>query len=602
MALTSIEIKKKQNQVEFVLSETNQTFHFFYLKVLGNTVDNRYLIEISVFVHQFHLIDLFFIKHQGKIEGSLNGDLLDFIKGIPNCENYIDSTPISESDLENKLRKENFIRKLKSFQKRNVTKLCALPAAADFSVPGAGKTTDALAFYCFNKKPESKLLVISPINAFLSWEDDIKDCLGPEKELVRLRGETQELNDKLSSNNEFFIINYESLQNDSKIELLKDFLSLNPDSILILDESHRAKSEKRSQLLQKISIFPRRKLIMTGTPMPQSVEDLNSQFTFLYPMHNILEDEKFLESFQPFYVRTNDSDLGLKDIVIRSVQVKPKKGHQEFYDKYIDHNLNNSADLLNLMEVKDIKKAYMKLLKFFSNPILELELIERIDNGLARIIEQEEDGAKIDAVVDRAIELIKQGEKVLIWSSFVANVERIAQRLSHYGSEYIHGGIKTDKDSQTENEDWEWEDLETREAKIKRFKEDDTINVLVANPAAAAESMSLHHVCNYALYCDRTYNAGQYLQSQKRIHRLTEGEDSVKTIEIFSLEVRASIDYHVDKRLAEKCHAMYKFLNESELTLDWLNNSYDDYYTNFSIDDDDYFQTKDELANYKFNE
>jgi len=110
--------------------------------------------------------------------------------------------------------------------------------------------------------------------------------------------------------------------------------------------------------------------------------------------------------------------------------------------------------------------------------------------------------------------------------------------------------------------------------------------VLVANPAAAAESMSLHYVCNYALYLDRTFNAAHYLQSQKRIHRLTEGEEKQKYIEIFWLNVRASIDIKIEKRLAEKCHEMNKFLNESQLSLDWFKSSEGAYQDNLLYGDD----------------
>ena len=132
--------------------------------------------------------------------------------------------------------------------------------------------------------------------------------------------------------------------------------------------------------------------------------------------------------------------------------------------------------------------------------------------------------------------------------------------------------------------DWSEEEAVTREQKIKRFKEDSECMVLIANPAAAAESMSLHYVCNYALYLDRTYNAAHYLQSQKRIHRLTEGEEKQKYIEIFWLNVRGSLDVKIEKRLAEKVHEMNKFLNESELSLDWFYSSKKDYLYNLVED------------------
>lgn len=37
--------------------------------------------------------------------------------------------------------------------------------------------------------------------------------------------------------------------------------------------------------------------------------------------------------------------------------------------------------------------------------------------------------------------LPQRGEKVIIWSSFVQNVELIALRLSDLGAEFIHGGV-----------------------------------------------------------------------------------------------------------------------------------------------------------------
>ena len=173
----------------------------------------------------------------------------------------------------------------------------------------------------------------------------------------------------------------------------------------------------------------------------------------------------------------------------------------------------------------------------------------------------------------------------MIWSSFVSNVEKIALRLSHFGSEFIHGGVKSE--TSIDNpfyDDWTEEEQDTRETKIKRFKENDDCMVLVANPAAAAESMSLHTVCDHALYLDRDYNAGRYLQSQKRIHRLTEGEDNIKTIEIFLADVRASIDALINMRLAKKCHRMFKFLNESDISENWVGTSEDLYFSNLSRD------------------
>ena len=58
---------------------------------------------------------------------------------------------VSKKEFLNKLKKEGFKRKLTDSQTRNVLKMIKFDSAADFSVPGAGKTTEALAFFAFKK-------------------------------------------------------------------------------------------------------------------------------------------------------------------------------------------------------------------------------------------------------------------------------------------------------------------------------------------------------------------------------------------------------------------------------------------------------------------
>src|SRR5690606_23889575 len=146
-------------------------------------------------------------------------------------------------------------------------------------------------------------------------------------------------------------------------------------------------------------------------------------------------------------------------------------------------------------------------------------------------------------ILHRARELARRGEKVLIWSSFRQNVEFIADSLQDLGAVYIHGGV----DAGDEDDDG------TREGKIKRFHDDENVHVMVANPAAASEGVSLHAVCHHALYLDRTFNAAHFLQSMDRIHRLGLPPDQKTTIEI--VECAESIDETVHWRLKAKVDA-----------------------------------------------
>src|SRR5947209_10444734 len=101
---------------------------------------------------------------------------------------------------------------------------------------------------------------------------------------------------------------------------------------------------------------------------------------------------------------------------------------------------------------------------------------------------------------------------------------------------------------------------------IKSFHDDKGIRVMVANPAAASEGISLHAVCQNAIYVDRTFNAAHYLQSEDRIHRLGLRKDQVPRVDI--LECRGTIDEIVRARLGIKVDRMGRVLEDPSLNVD----------------------------------
>ena len=87
--------------------------------------------------------------------------------------------------------------------------------------------------------------------------------------------------------------------------------------------------------------------------------------------------------------------------------------------------------------------------------------------------------------------------------------------------------------------------------------------VMIANPAAAGEGISLHRACHHAIYLDRSFNAAHYLQSVDRIHRLGLDRNSKPRVEI--LEARGTVDARVNERLNAKLEAMKIILNDQGL-------------------------------------
>lgn len=473
----------------------------------------------------------------------------------------------SEAEIKAHLESIGFKRSLTINQLNNLKKISHLPGAATFSVPGAGKTTEALAFFFVNATDIDRLLVVAPKNAFSAWDEQLDACMGENYgKFVRLRGGEAAIQIDLRTNPRFMLITYDQL---SRVKNTIVPLLSSGNIYMFLDESHRIKGGKqikRADAILEMAHLPKRKLIMSGTPMPQSPKDMVSQFSFLYPTKDVT-DTTVIDLIQPIFVRTTKGQLGIPKLDHRVVQVPMTQLQREIYKTLkseVRRQLNPVLSDSSRYELRRIGKCVMKVMEFVSNPsLLSNDMDYAFDRRVGALL-LESDGPKIDYVCRRARQLAAEGKKVLIWSSFVQNVELIALRLSDLGAEFIHGGVDAGDES----------DFDTREGKIKRFHTDDTCKVLVANPAACSEGISLHKVCQYAIYLDRSFNAAHYMQSEDRIHRLGLSPDAKPQIEF--VECEDSIDQVVRTRLELKVKTMAQALEDSSLSVEISSVDYDE--------------------------
>lgn len=465
--------------------------------------------------------------------------------------------PIDESDLKARLDATGFTRILTAEQIRNVCKLVPLPAGATFSVPGAGKTTEALSYFFANCVESDKLLVIAPKNAFGAWDEQMEQCTGNKHgKFVRLRG--GEIESQLKATPRFMLITYQQLARVQ--ELIASFVGQH-ETFVYLDESHRIKSGKgkvTADAILGMSYLPKGKLIMSGTPMPQSDKDLIPQFSFLYPEIEITP-ENVTNLIKPIYVRTTKGELNLPPVTRHLIELNMHPVQAKLYN-LMKFEVARQAELAltraNKQALRSLGRSVMRLLELVSNPALLATEIGVIQRDMLSEVLAEGDSPKIQYACKKARKLAKEGKKVLIWSTFRENVEIIANRLADLGAVYIHGAVDAGDE----------DDEESREGKIKIFHDNPNCFVMVANPAAASEGISLHKVCHHAIYVDRTYNAAHYLQSEDRIHRLGLGQDETTTLEI--LECRGTIDESVRTRLKLKTDRMAQALEDSSLCID----------------------------------
>jgi SNF2 family DNA or RNA helicase len=546
---------------------TDQTIEYQWNKVRRLVEDNAEISNI-VNLKEINLPWWCFLSIRSELEKTLRINNLD-IEVTDTIKTFLERAQVHENEYikkrkeysDEKIIKEllskGFTRKLTEHQLRNLKTLLNYPAAATFSVPGAGKTTEALAYFALKKEEKDRLLVVSPRNAFSAWEEELFNCMPKSNlKITRLQG-TDDIRYALERTFDISLITYQQfyrVQDEIAQRLMQG------DFFMFLDESHRIKrgySGVYGSSILSVCHLAKYKLVMSGTPLPNSIDDLIPQFTFLYPEIPVSSDD-VREKFQPLYVRTTKTELGIKPPIRKLWTFDMKPAQKTLYENIISET-RRSLEGMRLDDrtlFNQISKSMVRLMQVNTDPSL-LVNTELNGNELFLAAINEGPAIKIEEACHLARNLAQSGQKSIIWTQFVDSVENIADLLSDLNAQFIHGGVCTDEDE---------ENYESRESIIKRFHSDSACFVLVANPAACSEGISLHKVCHHAIYVDRNYNAAHYLQSEDRIHRLGLDPNQDTFIHIFSC--KGSIDEAIAQRLELKIQRMGQVLNDTGLSIE----------------------------------
>ena len=195
---------------------------------------------------------------------------------------------LSPEEIDTRLKEVGFTKRdLKDFQLRDLSHLLSLSNGANFSVPGAGKTTVTFALHMLTRQPNQHLIVVAPKAAFQAWMDIVDECMkdgAPDdgaEPFTRLVGSEDDTRKALNSGATRFIISYDMVIRQQGL-LASHFATT--QTHLVLDESHRMKAGWQSQrgaFFLRTADDPIRRDILTGTPMPQAASDMKSQLDFL---------------------------------------------------------------------------------------------------------------------------------------------------------------------------------------------------------------------------------------------------------------------------------------------------------------------------------
>lgn len=495
-----------------------------------------------------------------------------------------DLVPLEVSEVRQRLAGTRFERDLRSFQLRDLGKLLALPNGANFSVPGAGKTTTTYALYEAERAADrvDRLLVVAPLSAFEAWSTEALECFDVAPIVHRLDGQD------VPPDAEVCLVTYQRLA--MGYGGVARWAQTGRCHV-VLDEAHRMKrgwAGRWGQASLSLAYLAARRDVLTGTPAPQSLRDLDAILDFAWPgqARRILPPAIFQanpppalaaqtgDTIRPLFVRTTKSDLKLREPDFRVLEIPLEGLQREIYDAL----RNNYAGTISLSRndrtsLTRMGRVAMYLLEAATNPGL-LPVSGRPDpitgrprfpladvptdasllNLIARYIEFE-NPPKFSALTRIVRDNAAAGRKSLVWTNFVSNIEQLAADFAPWEPAIVHGGVPSMVTQANA--------ARTRESEIDRFRNDARCAVLLANPAATSEGVSLHHDCHDAIYLDRTFNAGHYLQSIDRIHRL--GMPETTETRITLLVTAGTIDVTVTNQVEAKARRLGAILRDEDI-------------------------------------
>lgn len=495
-------------------------------------------------------------------------------------------------------------RKLKEPQVWNAFHIVNMWKSANFSVPGAGKTSIVYGAYAYLNSKDinviDKIVMIGPKNSFSAWKEEFEKNFGNKKQLKVLDLQDEKYNNankknyalqNSSGNKNLILVNYETLKSVEKS--LMDIL--NTRVLLVFDEEHKIKGINgiRANVALKLAKQVKYKIILTGTPIPNGYQDIYNCLKILYPdeydyMFNfklnmlknpsIKEIEQINKKIYPFYCRITKKDLNIpgpnEDVIIkRNMNEIEKRIFKYLYSEYRDNIL---ALYIRLMQASCNPKLLLRKINYddYKNVIIDEEIIDETNTidmkedkkyqsmnkeeitkcDIIKDIQMLDVSSKFKAGIDEIQKLVGENKQVLVWGIFIDTLLKIKLELDklNISSNIIYGDIS--------NTD--------RQKTIEDFKQKN-IQVLIANPNTLAESVSLHMICHDAIYFEYSFNLTHMLQSKDRINRL--GLDEKQYTQYYYLMLENdndrynTIDEKIYLRLKEKEKIMKEAIEGEDL-------------------------------------
>ncbi len=354
-------------------------------------------------------------------------------------------------------------------------------------------------------------LVVVPASLIQNWENEI-NRFAPALKVLSHTGTNRK---RISTDFKYFdviISSYHTVRQDI------DFLREYPFHYVILDESQMIKNPHSKLYRSMIELQASHKLVLTGTPIENSLTDLWSQINFvnegllgslnffkrqfvktIEKKKNKDQEQRLKELINPFILRRTKEEVA-KELPPLHEQFRFCNMTDEQKRLYEEEKSTVRNNLLENLEEIGLERSALMVLK-------ALTRLRQISNHPLMVEENYDAGSgKYDEVIRNIESVVTENHKVLVFSSFVKHLDLYGKDLDNSGWKYARLTGSTIN----------------RQAEVDKFQEDPDCRIFLISLKAGGVGLNLT-AADYVFILDPWWNPAAEMQALNRAHRI--GQD-----------------------------------------------------------------------------
>lgn len=394
---------------------------------------------------------------------------------------------------------------------------------------GLGKTVQAICAFtaCKEERQSGQTLIVCPTSLIYNWQEEIYK-FNPKLTVGVIDAAPTKRRKDLKKISDFDVIitSYNLLQKDVEVYSQYTF------NYIILDEAQHIKNRSTRNAKSVKQLTGLHRLILTGTPIENSLDELWSLFDFLLP--GLLGTfERFMEK----YIRTNKKHATLIPLKNKVAPFILRRMKQEVLDdlpavsEILYHcSLSPKQQELYVSYAASAKEELAKLVKnegFERIQIHVLATLTRLKQIcchpaiFAKEFPEEGDSAKYDMFLELLMNLIENRHKTVIFSQYTKMLSIMREDLTKRGISfaYLDGSSKN------------------RLQIVKDFNKDPSILVFLVSLKAGGSGLNLTGA-DTVIHYDMWWNPAVESQATDRVHRIGQKKSvsSYKLVTLHTIE------------------------------------------------------------------